>query len=237
LLVSRLLYHSLPDTFNDPFECRPHWKWPNSATEVRAIRQRLYRVAKSRGASKKEAESFCSKCMQSPDTLGDTILDSVIKNFGKIRICSYTTSNTNILLWSHYADSHRGLCVEFDSSKAPIGMSMKVHYQDEYPHLQYPLPDGTRGLETVLTKSSHWSYEDEFRSILGPKTENQPKNDGESFYLPSAAVTNIFCGAAMRTESKDAIAKFAELSDFKPAIWHASLSKSSFSVTFERVNA
>ncbi|MBK7525892.1 MAG: DUF2971 domain-containing protein [Saprospiraceae bacterium] len=28
-------------------------------------------------------------------------------------VCSFTTNNNNILMWSHYANNHKGICLEF----------------------------------------------------------------------------------------------------------------------------
>lgn len=49
----------------------------------------------------------------------------------------------DILLWSHYADSHRGLCLEFDVAGQPTVFPRlhKVKYAQEYPDISSDFPD------------------------------------------------------------------------------------------------
>jgi hypothetical protein len=80
--------------------------------------------------------------------------------------CSKNWSST--LLWSHYADKHRGMALELEVEDECI---IHVKYQktrtpitrddmDEYMHCE----DGTGiGAEMLKIKASDWSYEDEAR--------------------------------------------------------------------------
>lgn len=72
----------------------------------------------------------------------------------------------NELMWAHYADSHKGFCIEFKSEFIPAD---KVFYQDTLPQIelidfltnQPSLGDGIwRSLRTKLKK---WEHEDEYR--------------------------------------------------------------------------
>jgi hypothetical protein len=54
-------------------------------------------------------------------------------------VCCFTTDNRNPLMWSHYADGHKGFCLEFDTQKCKL-LSEKlfpVTYSDEYPIMAY----------------------------------------------------------------------------------------------------
>lgn len=237
LLVNLKLYHSLPEKFNDPFECKPHWNWPKTANKVKAVRKRLARVAKDRGKKRKDADQFAAIAMRDKDKLQDAIRRSAIKNYQKLRICSYSSSIDNILLWSHYADSHKGICIEFDSTKLPTSISMKVHYQDEYPKIEYPLPSDVTGFIPVLTKSTAWKYEQEFRSILVAEAENQPLNDGTSFLLSRNTITNIYLGAEITDSHKEYILELIGRSNINPQIWVATLSNNTYSIDFQKLNS
>lgn len=84
------------------------------------------------------------------------------------------------LLWSHYADSHKGICVEY----AWLGNNqfMKgVSYSDDIEHIDIDLlykifiegSDSDRGKlidRYYFTKSKSWAYENEYRVI----SENEP---------------------------------------------------------------
>ena len=56
----------------------------------------------------------------------------------------------DILLWSHYADSHRGLCLEFDVA-GYSGVFPRLHavkYANEYPDISSDFPDLLRLFQT-----------------------------------------------------------------------------------------
>ena len=39
----------------------------------------------------------------------------------KFRVACFTENNIFPLMWSHYADSHKGLCLEYDLTRLPKG--------------------------------------------------------------------------------------------------------------------
>ena len=87
----------------------------------------------------------------------------------KLGLLCFSEQWKNPVLWSHYADSHRGICLGFDihSSLHPT----KVQYvtkklrvdPDECgaPH-GIAIPEEVQEL-LFVTKFTHWSYEEEVR--------------------------------------------------------------------------
>jgi hypothetical protein len=73
----------------------------------------------------------------------------------------------DILQWAHCANAHRGLCIHFDHKRPPFAVALAVRYTDDYPRLRISVLD--RGQEAITTmllrKSSHWTYEKEYRLI------------------------------------------------------------------------
>lgn len=73
------------------------------------------------------------------------------------------------LLWSHYADKHRGLCLGFDVADRLVS---KIEYRDTRPKLSDLQCEGLHQLEfehlqrILLLKFSGWSYESEYRLFL-----------------------------------------------------------------------
>lgn len=236
LLIENKLYHSPPKNFNDPFECKPHWSWPRQLKEIVIIRKRLTKIARERGDSYKEAEQFASGCLSDKEGFAKQLKSIVATNFGKSRICSFTTSKENILLWSHYGDSHRGICIEFDACLLPISLAMKVHYQDEYPAFQYPMPEDARGFAPMLTKAKVWEYEEEFRSFLIPIAHQQHPNDGESYLLSGKEITGIYLGAEISEKHKVQVMELAQNAIQGKRIYQAVLSESAFSLEFRLLN-
>ena len=69
---------------------------------------------------------------------------------------------TNPLLWGHYADKHRGICLGFEVSSDFLG---KVDYVKE--RLSKPDILNEEFMKKVLfTKFEHWKYEQEYRVYI-----------------------------------------------------------------------
>lgn len=171
--------------------------------------------------------------MKKPEFVRETIYNAIQKAFREIRVCSLTTNGTNLLFWSHYADSHKGFCVEYDATTLPISYAFRVQYQDNYPEAIYPGPSDARGFKPALVKSKVWEYEEEYRIILVPEASRQPRNDGASLLLDGKEMTNVYLGAGMADENKQVLVEMIDRGPFSPSIWNASLSRTSFELVFK----
>ena len=232
LFKNRKLYHALPNQFNDPFECKPHFNWPSNPNKVKDIRNRLIKVARNRGSTKKEAEALISKNMRKPGFIEANIYGAIQKTFSEMRICCFTKSKENLLFWAHYADSHKGFCLEYDATILPVKFAFKVVYENKYPEVEYPRPDDARGLAPALIKSKDWEYEDEYRTIYIPEAQTKLTGDGISLLLPENAIKNIYFGSDIDVSNKEKILGLLAEGPFNPQIWQAKLSKSSFQLEF-----
>ncbi|RNJ50930.1 DUF2971 domain-containing protein [Methylocystis hirsuta] len=88
----------------------------------------------------------------------------------------------NPVLWSHYADGHRGMCLGFD---LPDEFLVPVQYQAKRlePNLAALEGDESSAAdemrEVLSTKYSHWRYENELRCFVS--LDEQDKQNG--FYF------------------------------------------------------
>lgn len=235
LFIERKLYHSLPSQFNDPFECKPHFNWPEDVNEIENLRQHLIKISVENGIDENEAEEKVSQAMEDPEQLQKKILEAGHKTFANTRICCFTNRKENLLFWSHYADAHRGFCVEFDATKEPISSAFKVQYTKDYPEAVYPPPNDVTGLKPLLVKSKIWNYEEEFRSLLISEAKIQPPNDGKSVMLNGDEIKNVFLGAQISEEHKEVILDLINQGSFNPGIWTTRLGKSTFSLEFDQM--
>lgn len=96
----------------------------------------------------------------------------ITETFRNKGVYCFSSINDNILLWSHYAGGHRGICLEFDSKQFDKALEMK--YFSVYPSIR-PIDQMRRYnlsrsqdmneeiLLPLLSKSIDWSYEKEWR--------------------------------------------------------------------------
>ena len=160
------LYFAAPKSFNDPFDCNLPLVLSSreELAESIALRQTLgYSSSDVRKhvLSDKKIKSHIKRAV-----------DRVMNSHG---VCCFSRKCDDILMWSHYGDCHRGICLEFDVSEEPgfFVFPQNVKYQDSYPLLDVSQEDGIQKYIGALisTKYSAWAYEEEVRVY---KVKNHP---------------------------------------------------------------
>ena len=79
----------------------------------------------------------------------------------------------NELLWAHYANSHKGFCIEYDLDKLDacirdnINYRIDVIYQENKPNLSPDDSIKVKIKKAFSTKSLAWDYENEYRLVFG----------------------------------------------------------------------
>lgn len=127
-----------------------------------------------------------------------------IRSFSKIPNTRTSNVISNVLMWSHYANNHCGMCVEYhfseNFSKCQKGVlrfrNVIYHPKKERVSLDINTINTDIGL---LTKHNAWKYENEVRLIA-----YLPENDDKFVSLkldPESYIKNIFFG--LRCPQKD----------------------------------
>jgi hypothetical protein len=97
-----------------------------------------------------------------------------------LKVCSFSETQYSIIMWSHYADQHRGFCIEYETeSLPPEHLLLRMLYPVIYSKKLF---DGTKyyraALENkqgfnilfptlaALHKSPEWKYEKEWRLVI-----------------------------------------------------------------------
>ncbi|WPD76555.1 DUF2971 domain-containing protein [Dickeya fangzhongdai] len=115
---NRCLRISSPASFNDPFDC----SIPRITNKIDFIKDFSIAIAKKLGVGKKELSKYL-KSQNVNGEFNDALVsalndirigwDNYTKNY---RVLCLTKKIDNILMWSHYADSHKGAVLLFDFS-------------------------------------------------------------------------------------------------------------------------
>ena len=143
--------------------------------------------------------------------IGGKIINMLLNLFCVGCLC---TDNKNRLMWSHYADNHKGFCVEYDYSSYgckddetlpyPViysGKRVKVPWKPALDNTSENLDDATGKLVlALLTKDSVWQYENEWRVLV---------KAGDSQDIKCAPITCIYLGAMCSEKDKKKIMKIA----------------------------
>jgi hypothetical protein len=83
---------------------------------------------------------------------------------GGTRICSLSASLSDVRLWSHYADGHKGIAIEIDFEGIE-SQPLEVEYVNQLKEIDNALSTGTETTEILRVKTNHWAFEKEFRII------------------------------------------------------------------------
>lgn len=96
------------------------------------------------------------------------LLQEIWNGKRKQLICCFSTDYRHTLLWSHYADSHQGACLEVE-----VTSKLEPYEVDYSPDM----PNAARdNIERILThKSTYWQYENEVRFFKNEITEKNTK--------------------------------------------------------------
>ena len=84
----------------------------------------------------------------------------------------------NPVLWSHYADRHRGMCLGFDVSDECL---QEVRYLPDRWNLADYLPERHEAGPLFSTKFATWAYEEEYRRIV---RLDDAEDDGAKRFWP-----------------------------------------------------
>lgn len=80
------------------------------------------------------------------------------------RVCSLSSSATDVRLWSLYADGHKGIAFELDFAGIE-DHAKQIQYTATLPEFGTSLLGGAYPEEVLTCKTDHWEYEKEYRII------------------------------------------------------------------------
>lgn len=162
-------------------------------------------------------EKLCPENKEDTKSLRDELSklerEIINKVYSLVRVVCLATDFTNRLMWSHYADSHKGFCVEYDFTDTVEKNEMlplPITYSDKRPLIPYKavldkspkyMTEATNELlEGFIIKDKAWEYENEWR-LLRPSTEE---------FVNMPAVSAIYLGALISDENKRILMQIAE---------------------------
>jgi hypothetical protein len=223
IFQSQALYFPYPPQLNDPFDCQIQ---PISCTPAEVT---AFVHQNNAGRSSADLRAMVAEATKNPAGFRRSINESMRKYINKLGVCSFTTNFDNLLMWAHYTESHKGLCLGFDVAQDPelFITPLKVRYAPTYPVYNH-LTDSAQIADKVLAaKSDHWIYEEEVRVVKSP----MPANQKVSFN--PLALREVLFGYNMPVNERRRIKHLAKNTGFGHTIFkQAVISPNSYSLTF-----
>ena len=225
-----LHYFASPSSFNDPFDCRPNFTLNGTEDAVRNhLRGMWERQAPHLHQAVRiaEVEAILSDPSRDPripenNSMFAAAYDSMVT--AKVGVLCLSEVYDDILMWSHYADCHRGICLIYEPNYEFFAHAMPVRYQKDRPCVNPITQSSDQMLDNaIFTKASAWAYEKEWRIL------NYRQGVGER-QSPSAALKAIVLGVALSGTDRHLGETWAKVSRAKPTVLRAFLSPSEFSI-------
>lgn len=220
ILLNRELWFAQSATLNDPFEAE---------SSINEVLDAVWAHHPMPLAQRENYESYVRKQLSSTG------------------ICSFSRTRKNQLMWSHYADNHKGVCFGFKEQE--IGnihskiYPIDVTYQDEYPFEDiikrtnyFGIVGELNSLENIAgdifhsvhgTKFTDWKYEKERRLVY--------YIHGAKKFEPDA-LTSITFGLRMPDRDKNTLRRILSGNEWSHIKWfQAKKSKTKYLLDLERL--
>lgn len=238
VLLGQSIRFSSPAVLNDPFELKPHLAALASPEHMEAhitrvlpelLREELAKLPSEVRALVPVEALHEILLRQLPgakrniqgivEVLMPKLQEVMARKFEElIGILCLSESADNLLMWAHYADSHRGFVIEFDE-RSPF-FDRRVNPDDELRHLRKVSYSPKRPSLTLtdvedftpfVTKGTDWQYEAEWRMIVPLDTASTVIGEGPHavhlFKFPAQAITAVVLGTRMAAQKKEVVRK------------------------------
>ena len=194
ILVESKLFLSAPDTFNDPFDMSARMTFEGTPQEKRRRVEKMVRRQEPQ-LTKRQRNQLISDFLARPDIASTRLLQLAQDvNRDVTGVFCFAGDPRNILMWSHYANNHKGICIQFDRSQdieLAFG-AFPVNYSDakKFPTLNWASDSASENVKACLKKSADWSYECECRLV-------KPLSANTVMGIDPQAVVGVILGCQM----------------------------------------
>lgn len=200
-LEKDLLVVRKPYEYNDPFEAvhyiENQYNFFNNS-EIKIMNSKGYEYTERE--KKIILDEMCKIVREKQESSGAKYLNNVL---------CLSSIEKSILMWSHYSESHKGICVQYEfedifmnnveDEENGINIILPMQYSDKVPIIK---EYGKEAIKPIyFTKSEEWSYEKEWRVLINNKEIID--NKGLSFIkMPKPRSIILGCKASEDTINK-----------------------------------
>lgn len=220
VLLKNELFLSYPKDFNDPFDCKIAKKHHllDTKEKIEIYIENLFE--KHRNTIQREnidAEYYKNKFREKLKDLNtfqkehEEIEFSTMDDY--LGVLSMSGRWDSILMWSHYADNHKGFCIGFNEFKLRnfkyFGAGGNVSYLENFPILD-PNDNSLNGMAKRFSqthnKAKEWEYEKEYRLI---QIFRPDQNQQRLVCFPDNFIEEIILGVNINEKDKKEITQIA----------------------------
>lgn len=217
ILLKNEVFMSPPGDFNDPFDCRIPTNHFLMDTPEKVEQYVMNGIEKHKDWLIKSGRNIDYEISQKKERLAD--LETYQKEheeieFGAMEECfgilSLSGRWDSILMWSHYADFHKGFNLGFNEEKMRncglFGKGGSVSYTEDFPVIDPLLeePIMVTSFKQTHHKAMDWEYEQEYR-LMNFYFEGAPTTEERIINVPEEFLEEVNLGMNISTLAKSEI--------------------------------
>lgn len=194
IIINNRLWLSSPSNFNDPFDACINYNFSGTSQQKLEAIKRILKSSTTLSYKKRKSEALRLLTSVNWNERFQESYDSNIRNLG---VCSFSETPRNILMWSHYADHHRGVCIQYCISQSlkPLLGAIAVKYTNDYLVGNPAVEDQEKIItRSLLTKAADWAYEHERRILI-------PDRAGTTLFVSPPALRSVIIGCKASVET------------------------------------
>ncbi len=232
------IYLSSVNDFNDKYEFRINsFYMMNEFDKDKYIEEFEFTIE-----DHDETEEFIQRSRAINRSL-EAVIDREIEN---TRVACFTNSNNNTMMWYHYADKYKGVCLEWTNlhndilfSSDKFGKVEYGSYADAVAKINEHILQNINGQFDVSApntwvryffKSPNWSCENEYRLI---RLYTKATSSDDFFDFDRQRLTGIYCGVDMSENDKREVYEFTRSINENITVYEAKLNRDGFGFIFE----
>lgn len=223
------IYFSNPASLNDPYDCQISLDTQGTEKEWRKHVFRAVKHGSSRKLGIHDRIQLTQRWMKEGKhkALDGESFGRITSRFG---VACFSGIMSETLMWSHYADNHRGICLMYEPDKDRTQLLKtiaEVNYQRTYPRVRVvdlAKADEKTAISLLLTKSSEWRYENEYRILL-------PRGAKRTLAFSPQALVGIILGSKISKQDEEEVKSWAVHHPARPIIHYAGLNHGHFGMS------
>jgi hypothetical protein len=244
-LVDRRFRFARPRDFNDPFDCRPHFRVPGLLPICRRrwFARESIKLARERFPNDpaKEQQARDELARHSTDWLVDVMEQSIRDRLLDTQLMLCLAGNRHALqMWAYYADRQRGVAIHLRPNVWPVAAAMRVSYTSRYPTVPLSMREDDCELTRrfALRKAKEWREEDEYRVLV---QDEDPQRfalewiDATTAVFPRGAIAGVTVGCLMDPADQHRVTADAKAATPPLPVYRAVSERRRFKLTFEQI--
>lgn len=178
LLRDKAIYHASVESFNDPLEGIKAYRLEFTVDDIDTFFMRMGAHVMDESRRQAQHRQIVEHFTREQERFEEIVRQQFFHDLEQFGISCFTTKHDNFLMWSHYGDNHRGVCLEFDFSKEIERLQgddvdlansyllciRKVEYAGTIPVVKLRDLFAER-FSPIYSKSQRFESEEEYRSI------------------------------------------------------------------------